>query len=172
MKKQWGSEARLAVATKRITSQIGGQKKVILSSSAPNLLHPNTDYIQLAEYTKSTAKILAMVDLTPQGEVDGMMFRPVPDIPEGHFAGYKDVTKLKLPFAGSWFVYQGGRSLVYSAHFGNDEERYAMDFVVLKDMRPFSGDGSKNEQFYSFWPTAVGDGGWNGRTRTRWVRRQ
>jgi hypothetical protein len=78
------------------------------------------------------------------------LYRPVPDIPEGRFAGYKDVTKFKLPFADPWFVYAGGRSLVQNPHFGSDDERYVMDFLPLKEGRPFSGDGKTNEQFYCF----------------------
>jgi hypothetical protein len=150
MKKQYGSAVRLTGAAKEVMAKLGPVKKVTVESTAPNLLHPGTDYACLTEFTKSTVKVLTILGLNEQGEATLFLFRPVPDISEGSTAGYKDVTKFKLPFSDTWFVYQGGRSLVQSAHFGGDEERYAMDFVPLKNWLPFSGDGSTNEQFYCF----------------------
>jgi murein DD-endopeptidase MepM/ murein hydrolase activator NlpD len=160
MKKQYGTAAKLAAGAKGVDAKLGPEKKVVAESVGPNLLKPGTDYARLSEFTNSPTRVLTILDLNDQGEVTGFLFRPVPDIPEGQYAGYKDVTKLKLPFSGPWFVYAGGRSLVQSAHFGSDEERYAMDFFPVKDGRPFSGDGSTNEQFYCFGQPvlAPGDG--------------
>lgn len=150
MKKQYGSAAHLAGVIKSADAQLGTVKKVVTESVAPNLLRPGTDYASLTEFSKSAVQIITMVNLNEQGEVSVFLFRPVPNVEEGRYAGYKDTTKLKLPFSGPWFVYQGGRSLAQTAHFGSDEERYAIDFLPLKDWHPFSGDGSKNEQFYCF----------------------
>lgn len=149
-KKQYGSAAKLAAGAKNASSKLGPEKKIVVESFAPGLLRPGTDYARLTEFTKSPVKVLTILGLNEQGEVTVFLFRPVPDIPEGQYAGYKDATKLRLPFSSSWLVYQGGRSLVQSAHFGSDEERYAMDFLPVKDWRPFSGDGSTNEMFYCF----------------------
>ena len=150
LQKQWQSPAKLALATKRVAVSLGAEKKVVLESTVPGLLHANTDYSRLSQFSKTPAQILTVVALSEQGMVEAILFRPVPDVPLGQFAGYKDQTKFKLPFSGQWMVYQGGRSLIQSAHLGGEEERYALDFVLLKDGRPFSGDGSKNDQFYCF----------------------
>ena len=155
MKKQYGSAARLEAASKGVATKLGPVKKVTVEASAPNMVRAAMDYGQIAEFTKAPVKVLTIVGMNEQGELTMFLFRPIPDIPEGHFAGYKDTTKLKLPFAGAWFVYSGGRSLVQNPHFGSDEERYAMDFLLLKDWHPFSGDGSTNQQYYCFGQTIL-----------------
>ncbi len=76
--------------------------------------------------------------------------RPQNSPPEGHDAGYKDTTKLKLPFSGEWFVFEGGHGVFNNVYQGSDDQRFAMDFVLLKNGNPFEGDGTKNEQFYCF----------------------
>lgn len=150
MQKQWQSSAKLALATKRMAASLGAERKVVLESTVPGLLHANTDYSRLSEFSKSPAQILTLVALSEQGVIEAMLFRPVPNLPPGQFSGYKDQNRFRLPFSGQWMVFQGGRSLIQSAHLAEEDERYALDFVLLKDGRPFTGDGSKNEQFYCF----------------------
>jgi hypothetical protein len=89
--------------------------------------------------------------LNERGEIVALVTRPEPNVSLGRYAGYKDVTKLKLPFSGQWVVYQGGRSLAQSGHIGSDEERFAVDFIFLdKNSRAFKNNGSTNEDFYCF----------------------
>jgi hypothetical protein len=150
MKKQWGTPARLAASSKEAASKLGPTKKVLVESLAPGLLQIGTDYSRVTDFPKAQMKAMTFMAVNEQGEVTLFFFRPTSDVAEGKYAGYKDTTKLKLPFSGPWFVYAGGRSIAQSPHFGSDEERYAMDFLPLKDWRPFSGDGSANDQFYCF----------------------
>lgn len=150
MKKQYGSLARLEAGAKGAAAKLGPAKKGAVESWVPDLLSAGTGYTRIAEFTKSPMKVLTIVGINEQGEVTLFLFRPAPDITEGAYAGYKDVTKLKLPFAGPWLVYAGGRTVAQNPHFAGEEERYAMDFLPLKDGRPASGDLTKNEQFYCF----------------------
>jgi hypothetical protein len=150
LQKQWQGSARMMQASKRMAAAMGGEKKVVLEGAVPDLLRPNTDYSRLSQFSKSSTQLVTLVALSEQGTIAALVVRPVPDAPTGQFSGYKDQARFRLPFAGQWMVYQGGRSFIQNAYLGVEEERYTMDFVLLKDGRPFSGDGTKNDQYYCF----------------------
>ena len=60
---------------------------------------------------------------------------------------------MHLPFNNEWLVYQGGRNLFDNGYAVNDDTRFALDFVYLKDGRMFSGAGgvgSKMQDYYCF----------------------
>ena len=76
--------------------------------------------------------------------------------PEGHNAGYKDTAKLKLPFSGQWFVYQGGHGVFDNAYQVTDDQQFAVDFVLLKNGSPFEGDATQERTVLLFWSTGVG----------------
>jgi hypothetical protein len=150
LQKQWQSSVKMVQASKRMATAMGSEKKIALESAVPDLLRPTTDYSRLSQFTKSSTQLVTLVALTEQGTIAALVVHPVPDAPTGQFSGYKDQARFRLPFSGQWMVYQGGRSFIQNAYLGGEEERYTMDFVLLKDGRPYSGDGTKNEQYYCF----------------------
>lgn len=97
--------------------------------------------------------ILTTIIINQKGQIDQMTINPVPPVAEGRFAGYTTKTELHLPFNGDWLVYQGGRTAYENNYAVSDDQRYAVDFVYLKNNRLFSGKGgigSKNEDYYCF----------------------
>jgi len=70
---------------------------------------------------------------------------------EGVFLNYQTKTELELPFEDEWFVVWGGRSAIQNQHFvPHRHQRYAMDILQIVDGFSFSGDGTKNEDYYCF----------------------
>lgn len=55
-------------------------------------------------------------------------------------------TKLRVPFDGDWFVYDG-RDIYQNSNAYREAERSSLVFTPLRDGRPYSGDGSKNEDY-------------------------
>jgi hypothetical protein len=149
MKKNSGS-ARMATVSKQIGTEWGREEKMIGENFVPDLLTAGTVYSRYSQFSKSKDPILTMMALDEQGQILLLQFRPDPPATGNRFVDYKDTTKLKLPFNGDWFVYQGGRSIYQNPNANRDAERFAVAFTVLKDGRAFSGDGSKNEQFYCY----------------------
>jgi len=149
MKKN-SSAAQMATTSKQIGSKWGREQKMIGENFAPDMLSAYTVYSRYSQFSKSKDPIFTAMVLDEQGQIQMFQFRPDPPPTGNRFVDYKDTTKLRLPFNGDWFVYEGGRFIYQNPNAYRDAERYAMTFTVLKDGRPFSGDGSKNEQFYCY----------------------
>jgi hypothetical protein len=149
MKKN-NSSARMAAMAREIATQWGREEKMLGENFAPELLSVNTVYQRYAQFSKSKNPIFTLMVIDEKGQMQVMQFQPVPLLPGNRFADYQNKTTLKLPFTGDWFVYQGGRLPYQTPNAFKDMEAYELSFAVLKDGRPFSGDGSKNEQFYCY----------------------
>jgi hypothetical protein len=149
MKKN-SSAAKMATVAKQIGSEWGREEKMLGENFAPDMVAANTVYSRYSQFSKSKNPIFTIIVVDEQGQVGLLQFRPDPPLTGNRFVDYKDTAKLRLPFNGDWFVYQGGRLVYQNPNAYRDAERFAMSFTVLQDGRPYSGDGSKNEQFYCY----------------------
>jgi murein DD-endopeptidase MepM/ murein hydrolase activator NlpD len=144
------SAANTAEAAKKIGNEWGREEKMLGENFAPDLMSLNTAYSRYSQFSKSKDPIFSVIVLNEQGQIEAIQFQPAPPAPGNRFSDYKDTTKLRLPFNDEWFVYQGGRFIYQTPNAYRDSERYAMVFTVLKDGRPFSGEGTRNDQFYCY----------------------
>jgi murein DD-endopeptidase MepM/ murein hydrolase activator NlpD len=149
MKKR-GSAANFAVLSKKIGTEWGREQKMIGENFSPEVLSAKTVYSRYSQFSKSKDPIYTIIAVDEQGQIAVIQFQPSPPATGNRFSDYKDTTKLRLPFNDEWFVYQGGRLIYQNSDAYRAVERYSMVFTVLKDGRPFSGDGTKNEQFYCY----------------------
>ncbi len=68
----------------------------------------------------------------------------LPKLPApSEFIGYQTQTALHLPFAGEWYVYWGGRSVVKNKHAVARDQRFAYDFLILAQGRRGSRTGTR-----------------------------
>ncbi len=150
LKKRSGSEEKFAAASKTLRERLGAEKKMLNEVVVPSLVSNTTLYSRLSEFSKAQVEVITTIGLNDQGQVDLFQIGPSRNPPQGHFGGYKDVTKLKLPFSGEWLVDQGGRSAFLNGNFFSDDQRFSIDFVLLKGGRVLTGDGSDNSNYYCF----------------------
>ena len=150
MKKLGGSSAQFATMSKKTGTEWGRETKMLGENFAPDLHAPNTIYSRFSQFSKSKDPIFTAILIDPQGQAALFKFQAGPQPSGNRWVDYKDTTKLRLPFDGDWFVYEGGRDIYQNSNAYRDAERYALVFTVLKDGLPFSGDGSKNEQYYCY----------------------
>ena len=158
--KKGASAAKTATMAKEVASQLGREDKMLGENFVPDMMNKYTVYTRFSQFTKTKDPVYTAILVDEQGEVPLMQFRPAPPAPGNRFGDYKGTTKLKLPFNGEWFVYQGGRFVYQNSNAYRDAERYSTVFTVLKDGRAYSGDGTQNEQFYCYGQpvTAPADG--------------
>ena len=160
MKKNAGGEAKFAAYAKKLEDQVGKESKMLEEVMSPGMLAPTTEYSRLSQYSKANVKIISTFILDERGQVQAFLFGPQPSIPEGRYAGYQDNVKLRLPFNGEGFVLQGGHSVFENGYMRSEDARFALDFGILKNGRPYAGDPMSNESFYC-WNVPVlapGDG--------------
>jgi Peptidase family M23 len=150
VKKKYGTEAKFAAQTKSLREHLGTEKKVTDETLVPMLLSPGTLYSRLSDFNSVNVQVITNIGINEHGQVDAFQVGPAQTPSLGRFGGYKDQTKLKLPFGGEWLVDQGGRSVYQNQNLMSDDQRFSVDFVLLKNGRPFSGDGGDNSDYYCF----------------------
>jgi murein DD-endopeptidase MepM/ murein hydrolase activator NlpD len=151
LRKRSGKEEKFMELNKKIRERMGPETAMLEENMTPYLFAPDTTYSRLSTYANVRMPVIASVTFNQRGEIDNFTINQMPPIAEGKYAGYEDQAKLHLPFQGEWLVYQGGRNLFENAYAGQDDSRYNVDFVLLKDGKPFSGTGgilSKNQDYY------------------------
>jgi hypothetical protein len=141
---------KFAAGLTQLKTKLGAETKLVDENVAPYMLKRVTVYSRLSEFANAKVQVATVIMINEDGSTDGFTVRPLQSPPEGHNAGYKDTTKLKLPFSGQWLVYQGGHGIFDNAYQMTDDRQFAIDFVLLKNGSPFEGDATTNEQFYCF----------------------
>jgi len=149
MRKSGGGSAQLTTVSKKIGTEWGREVKMLGENFTPDLLAPTTVYSRFSQFAKSKDPIYTILAIDRQGQVALLRFQPAPQ-PSGRFVDYKDTTKLRLPFDGDWFVYAGGRDIYQNSNAYSEAERYSLVFTFLKEGRPYSGEGSNNEDYYCY----------------------
>ncbi len=153
LKKHYGAETKLATVNKNLRERMGDEKTVLGENIVPYVMAPDTVYSRKSEFSNVRVPVITTITINQRGEIDLFTIGPEPAVAEGRYAGFTDETKLKLPFQGEWLVYQGGRTPFDNVYSPNDDLRFAMDFVYLKDGHLFSGPGgfrAKNSDYYCF----------------------
>jgi peptidase M23-like protein len=164
LKKRAGTQAHYAEFNKKLRERMGPETQMITENIVPYFFAPDTVYTRVSYFQRfANVPILTSITINQKGMIDQMTINPIPQVAEGRFAGYSTKTKLHLPFNGEWLVYQGGRKAYENSYSQSDDQRFAVDFVYLKNNRLFSGRGgigSKNEDYYCFGQPilAPGDG--------------
>ncbi len=153
LRKRSGTEAKFVEVNKKLREKMGLETAMLEENIVPYVFAPDTTYARLSTFANVRVPVISVITINQRGQIDSFVINRLPPVAEGRYAGYKDVTKLKLPFSGEWLVYQGGRNIFENAYAQSDDFRFAIDFVYLKDKRLFSGAGgigSKNEDYYCF----------------------
>lgn len=80
--------------------------------------------------------------------IEGIQFLPVESYPETDEVFTK--TKFIPPFKGEWLVAWGGINSLVNYHYEYESQRYAYDFIVVKDNKSYEGDKELNESYHAF----------------------
>jgi len=78
---------------------------------------------------------------------------------ESRFLAYRTKTDLRLPFTGRWQVFWGGRTIEQNYHARVVDQRFAYDFLMVKDGSTHRGEGKENGDYYCFGAEIVAPGG-------------
>jgi hypothetical protein len=66
------------------------------------------------------------------------------------YLNYQTQTELSLPFTGEWYVYWGGRSIAQNYHSAYRDQRFAYDFMILRNGKSHSRTGEDNSDYFCF----------------------
>ena len=112
-----------------------------------------TTYYRVSRFAKIPS-VTARWVWDPEGRVVGGSVVPSPAAAASPHLAYQTRAALRLPMGpvegGAWYTAWGGRDPVHNKHAVAADQRFAYDFIVMRDGRHFSGDGSRNEDHYCF----------------------
>tara|TARA_R110001599_G_scaffold335658_1_gene552886 strand:- start:1684 stop:2649 length:966 start_codon:yes stop_codon:yes gene_type:complete len=82
-------------------------------------------------------------------KINGMLLKPYQDDSQPKLE--RNISSLILPFKGEWTVFWGGDTEALNYHVTTPSQKGAFDLLIFDENgKSFSGDGSKNEDYYAF----------------------
>lgn len=132
----------------QIETELGRETELVAERTQPWL--GNTIYNRTAKFSRFPRPVWVRWSIKPSGRVQGLLVREVPETAPSRFLDYRTKTSLRLPFKGKWLVLWGGRSIFENYHAISREQRFAYDFLIVRDGRTHSGNPASNESYYCF----------------------
>lgn len=80
--------------------------------------------------------------------IEGFYVRRVPVEADSAYLDYQTQAALRLPFAGYWKVFWGGRTVEENYHAADAGQRFAYDFVIQRAGKTHTGDGTALTDYY------------------------
>lgn len=148
MKGALGTVDALQAFRGQIADQLGTEERVLSEKvvSSP----PYQVYIRTVRFGKAPTPVIVQWSLDQQNRVAGFFIRPQQEEAPTQHLEYRTKTPLRLPFAGEWYVFWGGRTLKENYHTAVADQRFAYDFVIRRDGKSHTGDGGTNDQYHCF----------------------
>jgi murein DD-endopeptidase MepM/ murein hydrolase activator NlpD len=158
MQGAFGTQASLKQFHTQIVTQLGAEAKVVAETveSADGM----DVYLRTVEFEKFEKQFHVQWAFDNSGKIAGFFIKPVPEPAKSKYLDYTTKTALRLPFANTWFVFWGGRSVAQNYHAAYPDQRFAYDILIMKDGVSHTADGKKNEDYYCYGQPvlAPGDG--------------
>lgn len=148
MKKALGSKAGFAMFQAQTGAQLGEESEV-LNESLVNV-GAFRDYLRTVSFEQFEGPLHVRLVLREDDRIAGFSISPQQEPAPSEYAGYDTRTALRLPFDGEWLVFWGGRGVEQNYHAAAPDQRFAYDFVVVRDGRSHEGTGERNEDYHCF----------------------
>lgn len=150
-------ESALKSFAAQVAAQFGTESTVLHEDAMP--VPPKyVLYTRIVRYAKYPSPMIVSFTFSGAGTIEGFFVRPEANPAPSDNLGYKDKTRFTWPLAGSWTVYQGGRTVGENYHAAYPDQRFAYDLVALSaNGQLFTGDGAKNEEWFGFGQPVLAD---------------
>jgi len=80
------------------------------------------------------------------------------EVAPSEYLNYQTIAELELPFTSDWYVIWGGRTLEENYHVSLVDQRFAIDVILIENGSNYMGNGTQNEDHYSFGDTLFAPG--------------
>lgn len=148
MRRALGSMDRLQQFRDQVGGSLGAETAIIsenVSEMPAQRLHV---YTRHARFEHAPMPIVITFSFDIDGTVAGLFVQPQQQPAASPYLDYETKADLRLPFDGDWFVFWGGRSVEENYHAIVSDQRFAYDFLIMRDGRSFEGDGSELDDYY------------------------
>lgn len=133
----------------RLDRALGAEEEVVAEEVFTD--RTTNHYYRIARFARVPGRTITLHwAWRDEGPVVGMKVNPTPRPAETGHADRETEIRLRLPFRGTWYVAWGGRSPRRNYHARAPDQRFAYDFLVLRDGASHQGDGEENADFHCF----------------------
>jgi hypothetical protein len=146
MRAAMGGEPALADFRQRVAAGAGAEVRIIRESVRQQA--DTRTYLRYSLFDKSQVPVLVAWSFDADDRIAGFEIRPEPQPVATSYLDYQTKAYLRLPFDGEWFVFWGGRSIEQNYHAAVSDQRFAYDFVVLRDGSSHRGDGRRESDYF------------------------
>jgi hypothetical protein len=148
LRRLFGSPAGVREFAAEVRRDFGAETRVLGEQTIPWL--GRDLYHRSSSFSGAPGAVWIEWTMNVAGTIEAFEVKPgVPEAPT-RFLGYATRTELRLPFTGDWFVVWGGRSTFQNYHAAFVDQRFAYDFLVVRDGRTYAGDAALNESYFCF----------------------
>lgn len=148
LRRLFGSPAGVRGFAAQVRRDLGTERRVLDEQAIPWL--GRDLYHRSASFSATPGPVWIEWTMNAAGTIEAVEVKPgVPEAPT-RFLDYATRTELWLPFTGDWFVVWGGRSTFLNYHAATVDQRFAYDFLVVRDGRTYAGDPALNESYFCF----------------------
>ena len=148
MRQAFGGEAKLKTFRDQVGEQIGEEAEILEERT---LRTQGVDvYLRVGRWTKAE-RIQVQWAFDGSGRVAGFFVKPdsaAPKAAPSKYLDYQTRAPLRLPFTGEWYVFWGGRTPEQNYHVINRQQRFAYDFLVVREGVSHRGTGRSVEDFF------------------------
>lgn len=148
LRQVFGSVAGLRKFRSDVQSGAGTERRVLEERVIPWL--GSEIYHRTASFSGTSDRVWVQWTVDPSGRVLALLVQPAEGESPSRFRDYQTRSDLHLPFAGEWFVFWGGRSVVENYHAAVTDQRFAYDLLVVRDGQTHAGDPTRNESYFCF----------------------
>lgn len=146
MQKALGSAENLAALHEDVLAGFGAEEAILSERTDEQAGHDV--YTRVSRWTEAPAPLELVIVFDDAERIAGFFIRPQPVAAPSRFPDYETRARLRLPVAGEWFVYWGGRDIADNYHAVDVGQRFALDLLIMRDGQSHSGDPSSLESYH------------------------
>ena len=146
MRRALGSRDALSALREAVKTGFGIEETVL--SEAAERQSGYRIYLRFARHAGNPVSLVTQWTYDGAGEIAGFFVRPVQPPAQSRFLDYETRADLRLPFDGAWQVFWGGRTVEQNYHAADHGQRFALDFIVVRDGSTHAGEGRVPEDYH------------------------
>jgi|TARA_A100001391_G_scaffold193813_1_gene169516 hypothetical protein len=146
MQEGLGSLDDFSAFHQQVSDQLGDETAILDESTTAE--DDFEVYTRIGEWSSIDTPIIMQFAFDPDGMIGGFLIQPQPEAAPSTYLDYETKSDLRLPFAGEWHVFWGGRDIADNYHAASSAQRFAYDFVVEEDGQSYSGDPELLESYH------------------------
>lgn len=146
MRRTVGGLDGLTAFQNKLTDQLGKEVSIVRQDARPIL--GRTVYDRIARFDKTQKQVQVEWTWDSAGTIVGGFVQSLDQVAASPHLDYQTRSTLQLPFLGEWFVVWGGRTIEDNYHAISRNQRFADDFLIVKNGESHTGDGTANAMYY------------------------